>query len=101
MWIWRLFQMPPTVAKQAVENDAPILGVSSLVARHKTIVPQVIAELKQYVRKDSMVIVGGVIPKQDYQYLFDAGAVAVFGPGTKISEAAIQILDVLIDGFEE
>ena len=60
-----------------------------------------IEELKKYGREDIMVIVGGVIPAQDYQYLFDAGAVAVFGPGTKISEAAIKILDVLIDGFKE
>jgi methylmalonyl-CoA mutase len=96
-----LFQTPAEAAKQAVENDVHILGVSSLAAGHKTLVPQVIAELKKYGREDIMVIVGGVIPKQDYQYLFDAGAVAVFGPGTKISEAAIQILDVLIDGFEE
>jgi methylmalonyl-CoA mutase len=96
-----LFQTPAEAAKQAVENDVHILGVSSLAAGHKTLVPQVIAELKKYRREDIMVIVGGVIPKQDYQYLFDAGAVAVFGPGTKISEAAIQILDVLIDGFEE
>jgi methylmalonyl-CoA mutase len=96
-----LFQTPAEAAKQAVENDVHILGVSSLAAGHKTMVPQVIAELKKYRREDIMVIVGGVIPKQDYQYLFDAGAVAVFGPGTKISEAAIQILDVLIDGFEE
>ena len=74
-----------------------ILGVSSLAAGHKTLVPQVIEELKNYGRDDIMVIVGGVIPKQDYQYLFDAGAVAVFGPGTKISDAAIQILEILID----
>jgi methylmalonyl-CoA mutase len=94
-----LFQTPAEAAKQAVENDVHILGVSSLAAGHKTLVPQVIAELKKYGREDIMVIVGGVIPKQDYQYLFDAGAVAVFGPGTKISEAAIQIIDVLIDGL--
>ena len=92
-----LFQTPKEAAKQAVENDVHILGVSSLAAGHKTIVPQVIEELKAYGRDDIMVIVGGVIPKQDYQYLFDAGAVAVFGPGTKISEAAIQILEILID----
>jgi len=95
-----LFQTPAEAAKQAVENDVHILGVSSLAAGHKTLVPQVIEELKNYGREDIMVIVGGVIPAQDYQYLFDAGAVAVFGPGTKISEAAIQILDVLIKGFE-
>ena len=92
-----LFQTPKEAAKQAVENDVHILGVSSLAASHKTLVPQVIEELKAYGRDDIMVIVGGVIPKQDYQYLFDAGAVAVFGPGTKISNAAIQILEILID----
>lgn len=91
-----LFQTPAEAAKQAVENDVHILGVSSLAAGHKTLVPQVIEELKKYGREDIMVIVGGVIPAQDYQYLFDAGAVAVFGPGTKISEAAISILEVLI-----
>lgn len=96
-----LFQTPAEAAKQAVENDVHILGVSSLAAGHKTLVPQVIEELKKYDREDIMVIVGGVIPAQDYQYLFDAGAVAVFGPGTKISEAAITILEVLIKGFEE
>jgi len=92
-----LFQTPQEAAKQAVENDVHILGVSSLAAGHKTLVPQVIKELKKYGRDDIMVIVGGVIPKQDYQFLFDAGAVAVFGPGTKISEAAIKILEILID----
>ncbi|WP_111683619.1 methylmalonyl-CoA mutase [Winogradskyella tangerina] len=92
-----LFQTPKEAAKQAVENDVHILGVSSLAAGHKTLVPQVIEELKAYGRDDIMVIVGGVIPKQDYQYLFDAGAVAVFGPGTRISDAAIQILEILID----
>lgn len=92
-----LFQTPQEAAKQAVENDVHILGVSSLAAGHKTLVPQVIEELKKYDRDDIMVIVGGVIPKQDYQFLFDAGAIAVFGPGTKISEAAIKILEILID----
>ncbi|WP_348825544.1 methylmalonyl-CoA mutase [Flavobacterium aestuarii] len=92
-----LFQTPAEAAKQAVENDVHILGISSLAAGHKTLVPQVIEELKKYGREDIMVIVGGVIPAQDYQFLFDAGAVAVFGPGTKISEAAIKILEILID----
>jgi methylmalonyl-CoA mutase len=92
-----LFQTPQEAAKQAVENDVHILGVSSLAAGHKTLVPQVIDELKKYGREDIMVIVGGVIPAQDYQFLFDAGAVAVFGPGTKISEAAISILTVLLE----
>ncbi len=92
-----LFQTPAEAAQQAVENDVHILGVSSLAAGHKTLVPQVIEELKKREREDIMVIVGGVIPSQDYQYLFDAGAVAVFGPGTKISDAAIQLLEILID----
>jgi len=92
-----LFQTPAEAAKQAVENDVHILGVSSLAAGHKTLVPQVIEELKKHGREDIMVIVGGVIPSQDYQFLFDAGASAVFGPGTKISEAAIKILEALID----
>ncbi|NGY35994.1 methylmalonyl-CoA mutase [Flavobacterium sp. XN-5] len=91
-----LFQTPAEAAKQAVENDVHILGVSSLAAGHKTLVPQVIEELKKYNREDIMVVVGGVIPSQDYQFLFDAGAAAVFGPGTKISDAAIKILEILI-----
>jgi methylmalonyl-CoA mutase len=92
-----LFQTPEEAAKQAVENDVHILGVSSLAAGHKTLVPQVIDELKKYGREDIMVVVGGVIPVQDYQFLFDAGALAVFGPGTKISEAAISILNILME----
>ena len=92
-----LFQTPSEAARQAVENDVHILGVSSLAAGHKTLVPQVIEELAKYGRDDIMVIVGGVIPAQDYQFLFDAGAVAVYGPGTRISEAAIEILDILIE----
>tara|TARA_R100000935_G_scaffold1439_1_gene4533 strand:- start:86986 stop:89112 length:2127 start_codon:yes stop_codon:yes gene_type:complete len=91
-----LFQTPKEAAQQAIENDVHILGVSSLAAGHKTLVPQVIEEMKKLGREDIMVIVGGVIPPQDYEFLFDAGAVAVFGPGTKISEAAIAILEVLI-----
>lgn len=92
-----LFQTPAEAAKQAVENDVHILGVSSLAAGHKTLVPEVISELKKHGREDIMVIVGGVIPQQDYQFLFDAGAVAVFGPGTKISEAAISLLNILLE----
>lgn len=95
-----LFQTPEEAAKQAMENDVHLLGISSLAAGHKTLVPKVIEELKKYGREDIMVIVGGVIPAQDYQFLFDAGAVAVFGPGTKISEAAIAILEILLAGFE-
>ena len=96
-----LFQTPKEAAKQAVENDVHILGISSLAAGHKTLVPQVIAELKKYDREDIMVIVGGVIPAQDYQYLFDAGAVGVFGPGTKIAQAAIDLLEILLQSVEE
>jgi len=91
-----LFQTPAESARQAVENDVHVLGVSSLAAGHKTLVPQVIEELHKLGREDIMVIVGGVVPHQDYQYLYDAGAVAIFGPGTIISEAAIKILDILI-----
>lgn len=95
--IGALFQTPAEVAKQAIENDVHILGVSSLAAGHKTLVPEVIAELKKYNREDILVIVGGVIPAQDYQFLFDAGAIAIFGYGTSISSAAIQLLEVLIE----
>jgi len=96
-----LFQTPLEATKQAVENDVHILGISSLAAGHKTLVPQVIAALKKYGREDIMVIVGGVIPAQDYQFLFDAGAVGIFGPGTKISQAAIDLLTILIDSTTE
>ncbi len=96
-----LFQTPIEATKQAIENDVHILGISSLAAGHKTLVPQVITELKKYDREDIMVIVGGVIPAQDYQFLFDAGAVGVFGPGTKIAQAAIDMLTILIDSTEE
>ncbi|MEW7291374.1 methylmalonyl-CoA mutase [Aquimarina sp. 2304DJ70-9] len=95
-----LFQTPVEAAKQAVENDVHIVGVSSLAGGHKTLVPQIVSELKKYGREDIMIIVGGVIPPDDYDYLFDAGAVAIFGPGTKISDAAITILDILISAFE-
>ncbi len=92
-----LFQTPAEAARQAVENDVHILGVSSLAAGHKTLVPQVIEELKKLGRDDIMVIVGGVIPSQDYEYLYQAGALAIFGPGTKIPAAAIQLLEILIN----
>lgn len=92
-----LFQTPKEAVKQAIENDVHVLGISSLAAGHKTLVPQVITELKKYGREDIMVIAGGVIPAQDYEYLFNAGVVGVFGPGTKISKAAIDILSVLIE----
>jgi methylmalonyl-CoA mutase len=91
-----LFQTPAESAKQAVENDVHILGVSSLAAGHKTLVPQVIEELKKHGREDIMVIVGGVIPPQDYDFLYKAGAVAVFGPGTSIPDAAVKLLEIMI-----
>ena len=90
-----LFQTPAEVAKQAVENDVHFLGISSLAGGHNTLVPEVIKELQGYGRGDIRVIVGGVIPRQDYPALFDAGALAVFGPGTKISETAIEILEAI------
>lgn len=96
-----LFQTPEEAAKQAVENDTHILGVSSLAAGHKTLVPKVIAELEKLGRGDIMVIAGGVIPQQDYDFLYDAGVFGVFGPGTKISKAAQEILALLIKSFEE
>tara|TARA_B110000967_G_scaffold71336_1_gene73839 strand:- start:206 stop:2269 length:2064 start_codon:yes stop_codon:yes gene_type:complete len=96
-----LFQTPKEATKQAVENDVHILGISSLAAGHKTLVPQVVAELKKHGREDIMVIVGGVIPAQDYQFLFDAGAVGIFGPGTKIAQAAIDLITILIDSVVE
>jgi len=92
-----LFQTPAEAAKQAVENDVHVLGVSSLAAGHKTLVPQVIEELKKLGREDIMVIAGGVIPHQDYQFLYDAGVVGIFGPGTSVSVAAQKILEVLIE----
>jgi methylmalonyl-CoA mutase len=93
-----LFQTPEEVANQAIENDVHIVGVSSLAAGHKTLVPQLIAELKKLGREDILVIVGGVIPPQDYDFLYQAGAVGVFGPGTIISIAAQKILGRLMEG---
>jgi len=91
-----LFQTPAETARQAVENDVHIVGVSSLAAGHKTLVPQLIEELKKQGREDIMVIVGGVIPPQDYDFLYKAGTVAIFGPGTVISDAGIKLLEILI-----
>ena len=91
-----LFQTPAETARQAVENDVHIVGVSSLAAGHKTLVPQVIEELAKLGRPDIMVTVGGVIPHQDYQFLYDAGAVAIFGPGTIVSDSAIKMLELLL-----
>jgi len=95
-----LFQTPAEAAKQAVENDVHILGVSSLAAGHKTLVPQVISELRRLGREDILVIAGGVIPPQDYQFLYDAGVAAIFGPGTSVSKAAKQILEILLHSYE-
>lgn len=95
-----LFQTPAEAAKQAAENDVHILGVSSLAAGHKTLVPQVIAELEKLGREDIMVIAGGVIPQQDYDTLYKAGVAGIFGPGTKISKAAADILELLIKDLE-
>ena len=92
-----LFQTPYEAAKQAIENDVHILGISSLAGGHKTLVPEVIEELKKYQREDIMVIVGGVIPKQDYAFLKQEGVTAIFGPGTKISETAKTILTILLN----
>jgi methylmalonyl-CoA mutase len=92
-----LFQTPAEAAKQAVENDVHVLGVSSLAAGHKTLVPQVINELKKFGREDILVIAGGVIPPNDYQFLYDAGVAAIFGPGTSVAKAAKQILGILLE----
>ncbi len=96
-----LFQTPAEAAKQAVENDVHVLGVSSLAAGHKTLVPQVIEELRNLGRQDIMVIAGGVIPAQDYDYLYKAGVVAIFGPGTSVSKAGRKILEILIETSKE
>ena len=90
-----LFQTPEEAAKQAVENDVHVVGVSSLAAGHLTLVPQIIAELKKLGREDIVVVVGGVIPAQDYDQLYKDGAAAIFGPGTPVATAAIKILDIL------
>ncbi len=95
-----LFQTPEETAKQAVENDVHIVGVSSLAAGHKTLVPNLIAELKKLEREDIMVYVGGVIPHQDYDFLYEAGAIGVFGPGTKIPACAVSILEILIEAYK-
>ena len=94
-----LFQTPNEVARQAIENDVHLLGISSLAAGHKTLVPSVIKELKEMGRPDIMVVAGGVIPKKDYSSLFDVGVAAVFGPGTNISKAAQEILKIMISSY--
>ncbi|MBL7941894.1 MAG: methylmalonyl-CoA mutase [Flavobacteriales bacterium] len=95
-----LFQTPAEVAKQAIENDVHVVGASSLAAGHKTLIPQLIDELKKQGRPDILVVAGGVIPERDYDFLFNAGCVGVFGPGTRIAVAASEILEVLINGIE-
>lgn len=92
-----LFQTPAEAARQAAENDVHILGISSLAAGHKTLVPQTIAELKKLGRDDILVVVGGVIPQQDYDFLKEAGAAAVFGPGTVVAKAAMELLGALME----
>ena len=91
-----LFQTPEEAAKQAVENDVNILGVSSLAAGHKTLIPQVIAELKKLGREDIMVTAGGVIPAQDYDFLYKAGVAAIFGPGTPVAYSAKMMMKLLL-----
>ena len=91
-----LFQTPAEAARQAAENDVHILGISSLAAGHKTLVPQTVAELEKLGRSDILVVVGGVIPQQDYEYLRQAGAAAIFGPGTVVAKAAQELLRVLM-----
>lgn len=95
-----LFQTPEEAAKQAVENDVHVLGVSSLAAGHKTLIPQVMEALEKEGRDDILVVAGGVIPKQDYDFLYESGVVGVFGPGTKIARAASDILNLLLSVYE-
>jgi methylmalonyl-CoA mutase len=92
-----LFQTPAETARQAVENDVHILGISSLAAGHKILIPQVIGELKKMGREDILVVAGGIIPPQDYKFLYDSGVVAIFGPGTSIPKAAKQIMKILLE----
>ncbi len=94
-----LFQTPKEAAMQAVENDVHVVGMSSLAAGHKTLLPQLIAELKALGREDIIVIIGGVIPAQDYEYLYEEGAAAIFGPGTKIPEATIKLMGIIKERF--
>ena len=96
-----LFQTPNEAAKQAIENDVHIIGISSLAASHKTLVPELLGEIKKLNREDIMVVAGGVIPKQDYDFLYDAGITAIFGPGTVISQAAEKLLKILIDNTKK
>ena len=92
-----LFQTPEETAREAVENDVHVVGVSSLAAGHKTLIPALIAELKKLGREDIMVIAGGVIPAQDYDFLYKAGVAAIFGPGTSVAKAAVEMMNILLD----
>ena len=96
-----LFQTPSEVARQAVENDVHAVGVSSLAAGHKTLVPQLIEELGKLGREDIMVFAGGVIPAQDYDFLYRAGVMGIFGPGTSVAKAACELMEVLLNKEEE
>ena len=91
-----LFQTPAEAAREAVENDVNIVGASSLAAGHKTLIPQLIEELKKLGREDIMVIAGGVIPTQDYDYLYQKGVAAIFGPGTPVPYSAIKMMELLM-----
>ena len=91
-----LFQTPAESARQAVENDVNIVGVSSLAAGHKTLIPQIIDELKKLGCEDIMVIAGGVIPAQDYDFLYKAGVAAIFGPGSNVAQSACNIMELLM-----
>jgi methylmalonyl-CoA mutase len=92
-----LFQTPAEAAREAVENDVHVVGASSLAAGHKTLIPQLIEELKKLGREDIMVIAGGVIPAQDYDFLYKAGVAAIFGPGTSVAKAAVEMMKILLD----
>jgi methylmalonyl-CoA mutase len=92
-----LFQTPEEAARDAVENDVHAVGVSSLAAGHKTLIPQLMEELKKLGREDILVFAGGVIPAQDYDFLYQAGVVAIFGPGTSVAKAACQIMEIMLE----
>ena len=92
-----VFQTPADAAREAVENDVHAVGVSSLAAGHKTLIPQLMEELKKLGREDILVIAGGVIPAQDYDFLYKAGVAAIFGPGTSVAKAAVQIMEILLE----
>ena len=95
-----LFQTPEEAAREAVENDVHAVGVSSLAAGHKTLIPQIMEELKRMGREDILVFAGGVIPPQDYDFLYKAGVIAIFGPGTSVAKCACQVMDILLETEE-